>query len=84
MKWGFEFAQRDKSVSTCAFSLNRHDILCSTLVKEAVLMVPTLGQKSTNLQSVEFHYHVGQQCNSGLLFWRQHTMLLQAVTSFIV
>jgi len=83
MKWGCEVAQKDESVSTCAFSLNRHDSLCSTLVKEAVLMVPTLGKKSTNMQPTEFHYRVGQQRNSSLLFWRQHAMLLQAVTSFL-
>ena len=46
-------------------------------------MVPTLGHKSTNMQSTELHNHAGQQYSSRHLVWRQHAMPLQAVTSFL-
>ena len=59
-----EVVQKDKSVAIGAFSLNGHDSLCSTSAKNAVLTVPTLAQKSTNMQSTYFHYPVGQQYSS--------------------
>ena len=48
--------------------------------KKAVLKVPTLGRKSTNMQLTDFHNPVGQQYNSSLLVWRLQDMPLQAVT----
>jgi len=59
----------DKSVSQGAFSLNGHGSLYSTSAKKAVFMVPILGQKSTNMQSTEFHTPVGQQDSTGFLVW---------------
>jgi len=44
-----EVVQKDKSVAIGAFSLNGNDSLYSTSAKNAVLMVPTLAQKSTNM-----------------------------------
>jgi hypothetical protein len=46
-----EIVQKDKSVAIGAFSLDGHDSLYSILAKNAVLMLPTLAQKSTNTQS---------------------------------
>jgi hypothetical protein len=47
IKWSCDVVQKHKSVSTSAFSLIGHDSLYSLSATEAVLMVPTLGQKST-------------------------------------
>jgi len=60
-------------------SLTGHDTLYS--ISTSVHMVPTVGQKPTNMQFTELHNPVVQQDSSGLLVWRQHAMPLQAVTS---
>jgi len=72
---------KDRSVSTGASSLNGHDSSYVMSAKKAVLKVPTLGHKSTNMQLTDFHNPGGQQYNSSLLVWRLHDMPLQAVTS---
>jgi hypothetical protein len=74
---------KDESVSMGAFSLSGHESLHSISAKQAVLMVSTLGRKSTNMQSKECPNPVGQQYSSSLLVWRQHDTLLQAVTGFL-
>jgi hypothetical protein len=68
------------SVSKSAFSLNGHGSLYSIPAEKALLMVPTLGQKSPNMQS-KFHNPASQQYSSSFLVWTEHNMLLQAVTS---
>jgi hypothetical protein len=60
IKLGDEVVHKERSVSTCAFSLNGHDSSYIMSAKKAVLMVPTLGCKSTNMQSMEFHNPTGQ------------------------
>jgi hypothetical protein len=55
----------------------------SILAKKAVLMVLTLGQKSSNMQPTEVRIPVGQQDRSRLLVWRQYAMPLHGVTSFL-
>ena len=77
---GGEVGHKDRSVLTGAFSLNGQDTSYIMSVKKAVLKVPTLGSKSTNMQSTDFHNPAGQQHNSGLLVWRLHALPLQAVT----
>jgi len=49
------------SVSTGGGSLNGYDSLYSISVGNVVLMVPTLVQKSTNMQIKQSHNPVGQQ-----------------------
>jgi hypothetical protein len=44
-----EVVQKDKSVAIGAFSLNGHVSLYSVSTKNAVLIVPTLAQKLTNM-----------------------------------
>jgi len=75
-----EDPQKGGSVSTGAFSLHGHDSLYIMSAKKAVLKLPTLGWKSTNMQSADFHNPAGQQYSSGHLVWRLHNMPLQAVT----
>ena len=58
------------------FSLNGHDSSYIMSAKKAVLQVPTLGHKSTNMQSTDFHNTAGQQYSSGFLVWRLHDMPL--------
>jgi hypothetical protein len=65
-----EIVHEDRSISTGAFSLNDHDSSYITSEKTAVLKVPTLGRRSTNMQSTDFHNLAGQQYNSGVLVWR--------------
>jgi len=55
IKLGGENAHKDRSVSTGVFSLNGNDISYIMSGKTAVLKVPTLGCKSTNMQSTDFH-----------------------------
>jgi len=52
---------RNMSVSTGGGSLNGYDSLYSISVGNVVLMVPTLVQKSTNMQIKQSHNPVGQQ-----------------------
>ena len=80
IKFGGEVVHKDRSVSTGAFSLNGYDSSYIMSAKEAVLKVPTLGCKSTNMQSTDFHNPAGQQYSSSLLVWRLHDMPLQTVT----
>jgi len=80
VKLGCEVLHNVRSVSTGAFSLNVHDSSYIMSAKKAVLKVHTLGRKSTNMQSTDFHNPVGQQYSSSLLVWRLHDMQLQAVT----
>jgi len=80
IKLGGEAVHNDRSVSTGAFSLNGHDSSYIMSAKTAVLKVHTLGHKSTNMQSTDFHNPAGQQYNSSLLAWRLHDKPLQAVT----
>jgi hypothetical protein len=75
--------QKDKSISTSVFSLSGLNSLYSLSAKEAVLMVTTLGQKSSNMLSTESHNPAGQQYSSSLLVWREHDMPLQTVTLFL-
>jgi hypothetical protein len=44
--------------------------------QKVVLKVPTLGHKSTNMQSTDFHSPAGQQYNSGLIAWGLHDIPL--------
>jgi hypothetical protein len=60
--------QKDKSVSTSAFQLSDHDSLYSLSAKAAVPMVLTLGQKSTNIQSTEFHKFLANNTVPAFLF----------------
>ena len=62
------------------FSLNWHDRSYIMSAKKAVLKVPTLGRKSTNMQLTDFHNTADQQYKSSFLVWRMHDMPLQAVT----
>jgi hypothetical protein len=74
--------QKDKSISTGAF--HKMDVTVYNIsAGKVVLIAPTLGQKSSNMQSKIFHTPVGQQDSSDLLVWRQYAMPLQAVTSFL-
>jgi hypothetical protein len=58
------------SVSNDAFFTNGHDSLYSISAQKVVLMVPTVAQKSTDLQTTKLHNHVGQHYSSGILVWR--------------
>ena len=80
IKLGGEVVRKDRYVSTGASSLNGHDGSYIMSAKKAMLRVPTLGCKSTNMQLPDFHNPGGQQYNSSLLVWRLHDMPLQAVT----
>ena len=51
---------KDSSVSTGAFSRNGHDSSHIMSAKKAVLMVPTLDHKRTNMQLTDFHIPAGQ------------------------
>ena len=77
---GGEEVHKDRSVATGAFSLNGHDSSFIMSTKKAVLKVPTLGRKSTNMQPTYFCNTGSQQYNSSFLVWRLHDMPLQAVT----
>jgi hypothetical protein len=46
---------KDRSASTGAFSLNGYDSSYIMSAKKAVLEVPTLGHKTTNMQLTDFH-----------------------------
>ena len=80
IKLGSEVVHNNRSVSTGAFSLKGHDSSYIMSAKKVLLKVHTLGCKSTNMQSTDFHNPAGQQYKSGLLVWRPHDMPLQAVT----
>ena len=54
IKLGGEVVCKDRSVSTGASSLNGHDGSYIMSAKKAVLKVPTLGRKSTNMQLPDF------------------------------
>jgi hypothetical protein len=45
---------KDRSASTGAFSLNGHDSSYIMSAKAAVLKVPTIGHKTTNVQLTDF------------------------------
>jgi len=66
IKFGGEFVHKYRSVSTGVFSLNGHDSSHIMSAKKAVLMVSTLGRKSTNMQITDFQNTAGQQYSSGL------------------
>jgi hypothetical protein len=80
IKLGDEVVHKDRSLSTGAFSLNGHDSSYIMSAKKSVFKVCTLGHKSTNMKSTDFHNPVGHQYSPGLLARRQHDMPLQAVT----
>ena len=80
LHFGSETVHKDTPISKGAFSLNGHDSSYVMSAKKAVLKVPTLGRKSTNIQSTEFRYSAGQQYSSSLLVWRLHAMPIQGVT----
>ena len=80
IRFGGEVVHKGRPISTGAFPLNRHEFIYIISSKKAVLQVPTLGCKSTNMQSTDFHNPVGHQYSTGLLVWRQHDMPFQAVT----
>jgi hypothetical protein len=69
IKRSCDVVQKGKSVSTGAFSLNGHGSLYRTSAKIAVIVVPISGQKSTNMQSTEFHNSVGRQVSTSFLVW---------------
>jgi hypothetical protein len=80
LSWAVRLCTKDTSVSKGAFSLNGCDSSYITSAKKAVLKVLTLGSKSTNMHSTDFHNPAGQQHNSGLLVLKLHDLPLQAVT----
>jgi len=51
---------KDRSASTGDFSINGHDSSYIMSAKKAVLRVPTLGHKTTNMQLTAFHIPAGQ------------------------
>jgi hypothetical protein len=53
IKFGGEVVHKDRYVSTGSFSLNGHDSSNIMSAKKDVLKVPTLGRKSTNMQSTD-------------------------------
>jgi hypothetical protein len=53
---------------TSAFSLNGHDSSYIMSAKKAVLKVPILGCKTTNMQLTDFHNPAGQNTNPVFLF----------------
>ena len=59
---------KDRSVSTRAFSQNGHDSSYIISAKKAVLMVPTLGHKRTNMQLTDFHIPAGQNTTPVFMF----------------
>ena len=59
---------KDRSVSTGAFSRNGHDSSHIMSAKKAVLKVPTLGHKRTNMQLTDFHIPAGQNTTPVFLF----------------
>jgi len=60
--------QKDRSVSTSAFSLNEHDSSHITSAKKSVLKVPTLGHKTTNTKLTDFHIPACQNTSPVFLF----------------
>ena len=59
---------KDRFLSTGAFSLNGHDSSYIVSAKKAVLKVPTLGRKTTNMQLTDFHNPAGQNTTPVFLF----------------
>ena len=59
---------KDTSVSTGAFSQNGYDSSYITSAKKAVLKIPTLGHKTTNMQLTDFHIPAGQNKTPVFLF----------------
>jgi len=53
IKFGGEVVHKDRYASTGAFSLNGHDSSNIMPAKKAVLKVPTLGRKPTNMPSTD-------------------------------
>ena len=80
IKLGGEDAQKDASVSTGDFPINRHDGSFIMSAKKVMLKLPIFGRKSTNMQSTDFHNPSTNSTTLGLLVWRLHDMPLQAVT----
>jgi len=66
IKFGGEFVHKYRSVSTGVFPLNGKDSSYTMSAKKAVLMVSTLGCKSTNMQITVFQNPAGQQYSSSL------------------
>jgi S-adenosylmethionine:tRNA-ribosyltransferase-isomerase (queuine synthetase) len=59
---------KDRFVSTGALSLNGHDSSYIMSAQTAVLRVPTLGCKITNMQLTDFHNPAGQNMSLVFLF----------------
>jgi len=80
IKFCGEVVHKDRPISTGAFPLNGQELIYIMSAKKAVLQVSTLGCRSTNMQSTDFHNPAGHKYSSVLLVWRQHDMPFQAVT----
>jgi len=84
IKFGGQVVHKDRPISTGAFLPNGQEFIYIMSAKKAVLHVPTLGCKSTSMQSTDFHNPAGHQYSSSLLVCRQHDMPFQAVTCHFV
>jgi hypothetical protein len=67
IKFGGE-VHKDRFVSIGVFSLKGHDSSHNMSEKKAVLKAPSLGYKTTNMQSTDFHNPAGQNTTPVFLF----------------